>query len=107
MSARELSSFPTVPEIVQTMLTIMRHHTSQAGEGWNRATTIEQAGINSLELVELIFDLEDQYNIDVRFNPRASNDTLATVEDVARLVQTSIRRERAVPHSVSLLRLGS
>jgi acyl carrier protein len=94
MSTLELASVPAINDIVQDLLAIMRRHTRQAGEGWNGATTIEQAGIDSFELVELIFNLEDKYGINVHFNPNASDHALATVEDVARIMQASIRRER-------------
>jgi acyl carrier protein len=87
---------PTVAAIVADLLVIMRKHTKSAGEGWNGATTIEQAGIDSFDFVELIFDLEDKYQININFNSNASDQSLVTVEDVARFVQAQIRRERSV-----------
>jgi len=94
MTTLELASIPTVGEIVTDLLAIMRHHTKSEGEGWNGATTIEQAGIDSFDFVELIFDLEDKYKININFNSNAADQSLSTVEDVARFVQTAIRKER-------------
>jgi acyl carrier protein len=89
------AAVPTVPEIIDDLLVIMRQHTKSAGEGWNGATTIEQAGIDSFDFVELIFDLEDKYQININFNSNAADQSLATVEDVARFVQAQIRQERS------------
>ena len=86
-------STPVVPEIVQDLLVIMRHKTGAKGEGWNGATTMEQAGIDSLELTELILDAEDKYRIKVNFKRTRSYQELATVEDLARLVQATMRKD--------------
>jgi acyl carrier protein len=95
MNTLELASIPTVGEIVTDLLDIMRRHTKTAGEGWNGATTIEQAGIDSFDFVELIFDLEDTYKININFNSNAADQSLTTVDDVARFVQAAIRKDRA------------
>jgi acyl carrier protein len=86
-----LFTVPAISEIVQDLLVVMRKHTQSRGEGWNGATTLEQAGIDSLELVELVFDIEDKYNTKVNVKP--SDYMLTTVEDVARLVQSCVRRD--------------
>jgi len=97
MDTLELAAIPTVNEIVADLLAIMRRHTHEAGEGWNRATTLEQAGIDSFEFVQLIFDVEDLYRININFNSNTRDAMLTTVDDVARFVQTAIRRHRNAP----------
>jgi acyl carrier protein len=94
MSTLEMVAVPTVSEIVDDLLGIMRRHTKTEGEGWNRATTIEEAGIDSFDFVELIFELEDTYKISINFNSNAADQSLTTVEDVARFVEKQIRQER-------------
>jgi len=96
MTTLELIAIPTIRDIVQDLLAILRRDTNARGEGWNGATTIEQVGIDSLELVELFFDLEDRYKVSINFNANASDAAMATIEDIARLVQACIRRARTV-----------
>jgi acyl carrier protein len=44
--------------------------------------------------VEMIFQIEDRYQIHVNFNSNTQNQSLDTVEDVARLVQSEIVKQR-------------
>jgi acyl carrier protein len=94
MTTLELASSPTVADIVGDLLAIIRAHTKTSGEDWTGATTIEEAGIDSFDFVEMIFQIEDQYQIHVTFNSNAQDTSLDTVEDVARLVQTEIGKQR-------------
>ena len=94
LSGAESAPVPTVTEIIDDLLAIMRRHTKSDGEGWNGATTLEQAGIDSFDFVELIFDLEDKYHISINFNSNTTDQSMASVEDVARFVQAQIRQER-------------
>ena len=109
MSTAGLTSMPTFRDIVGDLLAILRRQTRAAGEGWNGATTIEQAGIDSLELEEVILNLEDKYSVRVNFNRKMSEPTLATVDDVARLMQDAIAQDagRKISRSMMLAAGGS
>ncbi len=94
MSTLELASLPTVADIVADLLAIIRTHTKKSGDDWTGATTMEAAGIDSFDFVEMIFQIEDRYQIHVNFNSNTQNQSLDTVEDVARLVQSEIVKQR-------------
>lgn len=80
-------------QITIDLLDIIRKHTKSAGEGWNATTTLEDVGIDSFDLVELIFEIEDKYDISVNFNANRTVDDFATVADVARVIQENLGKE--------------
>ena len=94
MSAVELKRVPSIEEIVSDLLSIIRSHTKSIGEGWSASTVIEETGVDSFDFVELIFDIEDRYDIAIDLNANTAGDEISTVADVATLVQATIKGER-------------
>lgn len=94
MSAIELKRVPGIEDIVTDLLSIIRAHTKSVGEGWSAATTIEETGVDSFDFVELIFDIEDKYGVNIDLNANTSAADITTVADVASLVQAAIKGER-------------
>ena len=94
MSAIELKRVPSIEDIVMDLLSIIRSHTKSIGDGWNASTVIEETGVDSFDFVELIFEIEDRYGIDLDLNANTSGVEIATVADVATLVQATIKGER-------------
>lgn len=72
------------------VLEILAKQTEQSPGQLSEATTLEALGIDSLGMVEIIFDLEDEFDISIP----ESNDiqqrfkAFATVGDVVRLVES-------------------
>jgi acyl carrier protein len=81
-----------IDTIVADLLDIIRRHTKSAGEGWTAATTLEDVGIDSFDLVELIFEIEDKYDVSVNFNANRTADDFKTVLDVARVIQDTLNK---------------
>lgn len=94
MSAVELKRVPGIDEIVTDLLSIIRTHTKNLGEGWSASTVIEETGVDSFDFVELIFEIEDKYGVDINMNANTSTTDISTVADVASLVQAAIKGER-------------
>ena len=94
MSAIELQRVPSLDEIVIDLLQIIRNHTKNAGDDWNAATIVEETGVDSFDFVELVFEIEDKYGIDINLNANTSANDIATVADIATLVQSTIKGER-------------
>ena len=94
MSVVELQRIPTVDEIVSDLLDIIRRYTKSAGESWTAATVMEETGVDSFDFVELIFEIEERYAININMNANTSANDLATVADVATMVQSTIKAER-------------
>lgn len=68
-------------------------HAQPQGSQITPATPLGDLGIHSLELAEIIFDLEDEYGIEVEMNTSDAWDNLATVGDIVEAVRDLIRRK--------------
>lgn len=56
-------------------------------------TPLTELGIHSLELAEIIFDLEDEYGIEIEMNTSDAWDSLANVNDIVEAVRGLIRQK--------------
>lgn len=56
-------------------------------------TPLDQLGIHSLELTEIMFDLEDEFGIEIEMNTADAWDNLATVGDIVEAVRTLIAQK--------------
>jgi acyl carrier protein len=60
-------------------------------------TDLQEAGFESLDVIEMIFNLEDAFKIDIPFNANETDTSqMRTVGDIVRLVET-IKAGGAVP----------
>lgn len=58
------------------------------------ATNLEEAGYESLDVIETIFAVEEEFDINVNFNANTSDaNTLTTVGDLAALVDKTMREQ--------------
>ncbi len=54
-------------------------------------TDLQEAGFESLDVIEMIFNLEDEFKIDIPFNANEADTTqMRTVGDIARLIETLV-----------------
>ena len=52
---------------------------------------LEEAGFESLDVIETVFAIEDEWDIDINFNANTENlDQFKTVRDVVRLVDEAL-----------------
>jgi acyl carrier protein len=64
--------------------------------GFNESTDLQEVGIESLDVIEMIFNLEDEFKIDIPFNANEADTTqMRTVGDIARMVETLIANKAA------------
>lgn len=80
---------PQLDVIVADLIAIIRSQTKDTGTEWSAATTIQETGINSFDFVELVFEVEDKYGIDLNFNANTA-ESLKTVADVAQLIHKRV-----------------
>ncbi len=53
------------------------------------STDLQEAGFESLDVIEMIFNLEDAFKIDIPFNANETDTSqMKTVGDIVRLVET-------------------
>lgn len=59
-------------------------------------TKLEDLGAESLQIIEMVFDLEEKFDIDISLNPNAeSRSDFSTIGDVARAVQNLVETKAA------------
>jgi len=85
----ESNAPPPIEKIIADLIVIIRSHTNQTATEWDAATTIQETGIDSFDFVELVFEVEDKYAIDLNFNANSA-ENLRTVSDVAQLIQSRL-----------------
>ncbi len=81
--------------IVADLIAIIRSQTKDSGTAWSAATTIQETGIDSFDFVELVFEVEDKYGIDLNFNANTA-ESLKTVADVAQLIHKRVLAKGSV-----------
>ena len=58
-----------------------------------RDTRLDELGVNSLQLIEIIMDLEDMFDIEFSENTAEAWATLKTVDDVTQAVEAMIAKK--------------
>ena len=75
-------------DIVDQIVTIIRHVRRDADLQLDKDTPIDSLGIDSLDFVELMFSIEEKFGIDIPFNANADHSPFATVGSAAEAVRT-------------------
>lgn len=73
---------------------IKAHADPEAGE-ITAATDLTDLGIHSLELTEIIFDLEEEHGIEIEMNTADAWSSLKTVSDIIEAVRGLIAKKTA------------
>lgn len=73
---------------------IKAHAAPEVGE-ITLATELTELGIHSLELTEIIFDIEDEFGIEVELNTADAWSTLSSVGDIVEAVRSLIGKKTA------------
>ncbi|MCL2713028.1 MAG: acyl carrier protein [Alphaproteobacteria bacterium] len=98
MTASEISQSapaPSTDAIISDLVTMIQAQTKDTKElGPN--TTIQESGIDSFDFIELVYELEGKYGIDLQFNANTA-ENLKTVADVAALIQSRIAAKQTAP----------
>ncbi len=92
-AAPESNGPPTIEGIIADLIVIIRSHVDQTATEWGAATTIKETGIDSFDFVELVFEVEEKYGIDLNFNANSA-ENLTTISDVAELIRGRVLANR-------------
>lgn len=74
-------------DIGQTILEKIRMHAQEDASNITLETPLADLGIHSLELTEIIFDVEDEFGIEVEMNTAEAWENLETVNDIVAAVR--------------------
>jgi len=84
---------PSLDSIISDLIALIREQTKNNEKEWGPETTMQETGIDSFDFVELVYEVEDKYRINLNFNANTADD-LKTVGDVAALIHARIVEER-------------
>lgn len=76
-----------VDTIGETILEKIRAHAQDDAGEVTLDTPLSDLGIHSLELTEIIFDVEDAFGIEVEMNTAEAWENLSTVRDIVEAVR--------------------
>lgn len=80
-------------QIAETIIGKIKAHASPDAGEVTLDTELTELGIHSLELTEIIFDLEDEYDIQIEMSTVEAWSSLANVRDIVDAVRDIIRRK--------------
>lgn len=72
--------------VTSDLIEIIRKHTQAPGEDWTAETKVSDAGVDSFDVVELVFQIEDKYGIVVSLNANTNLSPETTIGELAQLI---------------------
>ncbi len=71
--------------MIAKLIGMLRKRTGKEDAEWSAATTLEDAGLDSFDVVECIFELEEELAVDIDFN--ANNESkISTIGEFAEVI---------------------
>lgn len=61
---------------------LIAEHTEMAAEEITHETELDSLGIHSLELVEIIMDIEEKYDVEIELDAATASDSIKTIGDI-------------------------
>ncbi len=75
--------------ILEQVIKVVAKQLDKDPAEFNETTDLQEAGFESLDVIEMIFNLEDEFKIDIPFNANeADTAQMRTVGDIARMVES-------------------
>jgi acyl carrier protein len=75
--------------ILEQVINVVAKQLDKDPSAFDESTDLQEAGFESLDVIEMIFNLEDEFKINIPFNANESDTVqMRTVGDIARLVET-------------------
>lgn len=86
---------PDQDDIMANIAAMIRHIKREDGLVIDGTTQIETLGIDSLDFVELMFSIEEKYDVDIEFNANTDGTfPFTTVDSAAQAVRELIAQKR-------------
>ncbi len=79
--------------IAEDIIAKIKTHASPDAGAISLATELDELGIHSLELTEIIFDIEDEYGIEIDMNTSDAWNSLKNVGDIVTAVRGLIAQK--------------
>ncbi|PZN55513.1 MAG: nodulation protein NodF [Proteobacteria bacterium] len=82
-------------ELAEDIITRIKKYAEAGGDEITTKTDLTALGIHSLELTEIIFDLEEAYGIEIEMNTVDAWSNLKNVGDIVEAVRELIAKKEA------------
>jgi nodulation protein F len=82
-------------EVAEGVMEIIAATSKRGGTTLQGSDWLDELGIGSLEAVEMIFELEDRFGIEIPVNANNTGEVFKTVADVVRLVEELVAAKDA------------
>lgn len=82
-------------ELAHDIIAKIKAHADTGGDDITEDTELTALGIHSLELTEIIFDLEEDYGIEIEMSTSDAWSNLKNVGDIVEAVRTLIAKQKA------------
>ncbi len=79
--------------LAENIIAKIKTHASPDAGAITPTTELDELGIHSLELTEIIFDLEDEYGIEIDMNTSDAWNNLSNVGDIVEAVRGLIAQK--------------
>jgi len=84
-----------IAAMIDKLIDMLRKKTGKDDADWSAATTLEDAGLDSFDVVECIFQLEEEMGVSIDFN--ANNESkVSTIGEFAAVIVRNMTNE-AIP----------
>jgi nodulation protein F len=80
-------------ELARDIIAKIKAHAEPGGEEITSGTELTALGIHSLELTEIIFDLEEDFGIEIEMNTVDAWSNMKNVGDIVEAVRTLIAKK--------------
>ena len=82
--------------VLEKVIKIVARQLDKDPSEFNESTDLQEAGFESLDVIEMIFNLEDEFEIHIPFNANEADTVqMRSVGDIARMVETLIAGKAA------------
>jgi acyl carrier protein len=81
-------------DIARALKEALVRRTGRRADDWSEETRLKDAGVDSLDALECLFELEERYKIDIDFNINDSGSKLVTVGDFVDLASRAVNAKR-------------
>lgn len=90
----------TIDSLIDMLKQVIEEHAPQkrqqiATDNWGADTPLEEIGFSSYDLVEIIFKIEDRFNIEIDYNANTGINNVKTIGDLRDEVAKLLAPEQA------------
>lgn len=72
------------------LFTIVRKYLKSPDAAWTAQTTMDEAQIDSLDLVEIVFEIEDRFGVEINFNANTKPAGEITFGEVVGMIRAAL-----------------